>query len=283
MRVLHQTPAYRNGFAMPMVLVLALVAGIMAAVVLDRQAAQRQTISRQLNGYGDTHFERGVREVVGQWTDSLIGQPIEKLLGPDGHAMDIERPDGSMVAIYLFDGQGSVLTEIAGLNESDAVDALGVMQELEHQSRGKPDPALVRPVGPVRVSISSAPGEVLDAVFSYAKGGKSAHRSVQSILSARKRGDLTDIDLNSALDSADLNPEQKNTARRLLIVKPELWNMVVDVYPPGANAPAARYGGRFLLSSFGAGGATAGRTTSMVSLGKFLWWQPLPIHDDGPN
>lgn len=278
------TATSRRGFAMPMVIILALVAGILATVVLERQAAQRQTYSRQLNGYSDTHFERGVREVVGQWTDSLIGQPIDKLLGSDGHAMDIERPDGSMVAIYLFDGQSSVLTELAGLSESDAVDALGILQELE--SRGKADPGWVRPVGPVRVCVSSAPAEVLDAVFSYAKKGKQARRSVQALLDARKKGEVTEADLNTAIESADLSPEQKNTVRRLLVLKSELWNMVVDVYQPGTAGPAARYGGRFLLSSFGAGSAgssPAGRATSMVSLGKFLWWQPLPINDEGPN
>lgn len=275
----------RRGFAMPVVIVLAMVAGIMAVVVLERQAAQRQTVSRQLNGYVDIHFERGVREVVGQWTDSLIGQPIEKLLGPDGHAMDIERPDGSVVAIYLFDGQGSALTEVSGLSESDAVDALGVMQELKARTGGRVDPGWIRPVGPVRVCVSSAPPEVLDAVFAYAKGGKIEKRAVQSLLNAQKRGEVTDVDLNTAVDAAGLTPEQKNTVKRILIVKPELWNTVVDVYQPGSSGLVARYGGRFLLSNFGAaaGGGAPGRSTSMVSLGKFLWWEPLPLNDDGPN
>jgi hypothetical protein len=277
---------FRRGFALPIVIVLALVVGIMAAVVLERQAYQRQVVARQLFGYQDTHFERGVREVVGQWTDSLIGQPIDKMISSDGHALDIQRPDGSLLSVYLFDGQGSILTELNGLSQADAADGQGILDAM-HVKNPKPDLSDVRPVGPVRVCVGSASADVLDAIGTYAKGGKSARRFVESLLDARKKkGELTDSDLGTAMNAADLTGDQQAIARRLLVLKPELWNMVVDVYQPtarGGGDLVARYGGRFLLANYGGGGGNTGRQTTMVSLGKFLWWEHLPIEEETPH
>ena len=100
-----------RGFAMPVVIVLAMVVAIMAALMLERQAAQRLAVQRQLNQYRDHHFQRGVREVVGAWTDTLGGQPIEKMVDIDGHALDIAMADSGWLSVYLYDGQGSTLSD----------------------------------------------------------------------------------------------------------------------------------------------------------------------------
>jgi len=280
-------PPRRRGFALPIVILLALVAGILAAVVLERQSYQTRVVSREISSYQDTHFERGVREVVGQWTDSLIGQSIDKLLESDGHALDIERPDGSVVSVYLFDGQGTALSEPTGLNDQDAKDAEGVYEALAGGPRGKHRrhkdvERFVRPVGPVRVFVASAPREVLEAIGTYAKEGKSGRRFADSILDARKQGDVTEADLNTAMSMADITVEGRAVVQRLIVFKPELWDMVVDVYTPGKGGGAldARYGGRFLMP---VQGFNAGRSSTMASLGRFLTWEPLPIDEESGN
>jgi hypothetical protein len=275
-----------RGFALPIVLVLALVTGILAAVVLERQSYQRRAVSRQLAAYQDTHFERGVREVVSQWTDTLTGQPIEKLLDEDGHALDIERPDGSVVSIYLFDGQGTALSEPSGLVEQDVKDAAGVLERLtERLGRRRlleSGAEFVRPVGPARVCAASAPREVLEAIASYAKGGKSGTRFADSLMDARKDDDVSEADLNTAFSAGDLSTEERAIAKRLLVVSPELWNTVVDVYVPGAvgGGLVARYGGRFLMQNAATGNW---KNSTVVSLGKFLSWEALPVGDEGMN
>jgi hypothetical protein len=271
----------RRGFALPIVLVLALVTGILAAVVLERQSYQRRAVTRQLTSYQDTHFERGVREVVSQWTDTLVGQPIEKLLDEDGHALDIERPDGSVVSIYLFDGQGTALSEPAGLVEQETLDAAGVLERLREvvgrRRLLESGSEFVRPVGPARVCAASAPREVLEAIASYAKGGKNGSRFADSVMESRRDEEVSEADLNTAFSAADLSVEERNIAKRLLVVSPELWNTVVDVYHPREGL-MARYGGRFLLQS---GGNANWKNTTVVSLGKFLSWEALPIEEEG--
>ncbi len=272
--------ASRRAFALPVVIVLALVAGILAAVVLERQAMQRQVVAREVASYQDTHFERGVREVVGQWTDTLFGQSIESLLEDDGHALDIERPDGSVLSIYLFDGQGTALSEPSGMNEQESEDAAGVLRELKKSLGGRKArrdyDEFFRPVGPPGVSVALAPREILEAIGQYAKGGKSAKKFADSLLEARRGGEVAESDLNTAFSAGDLSVEERAVARRLLVLKPELWNTVVDVYEPRREGLvlARRYGGRFQAAS-----QSAQRGSTMVSMGKFLTWESLPIEE----
>src|SRR5205085_6428365 len=151
----------------PVVLILALVSGIIAAVVLQRQSTQRQVVEREVRGYKSRHFERGVREVVSAWTDTLAGQPVDKLVDADGHALDLAMPDGSYAAVYLFDGQGSIVTDPAGMTEQEKADAWGILQQLRLIGGETPKPSWVRPVGPVAVCIANADPEVIESVAAY--------------------------------------------------------------------------------------------------------------------
>ncbi len=265
----------RRGFAMPIVILLALVVGIMTAVMLDRQSAQSLTVQRELHGYRDHHFSRGVREVVGQWTDTLSGQPIQNLVQPDGHILDIQAADGGLLSIYMFDGQGAALADPTGLTDQDRTDALGVLQALSDGTGGNPDPASLRSVGPLKISVASAPQEVLEAMANYAMGGgRNGRRFADSLVKARASQDLAQADVQTAESAADMTAEQRQILDRVLALKPDLWNMVIDVYPAGAREPSVRYGGRWASSSARGGPA-------LSTLGKFLSWEELPLHDDG--
>lgn len=271
----HAAARHARGFAMPLVVIFAMIAGVIGAIVLHRQASQSYVVERQVHSYRTTHFERGLREVVGAWTNSLVGQPIERMIGEGGHTLDLELPNGGWASLYLFDGQGSLVSTPAGLTEQQRADMAGIMQQLEGITGGDVDPAWFRPVGPVRVSAATAPPEVLEAIAAYA-GSRNPRRLSQSILDARESGDLTQPDLETAYNSAGLNPEQRNIMNRLLLLRPELWAMVVEVFEEdsrGQPVLVARYLGRFSLPA--AGGARA--TMSLSSLGQFLSWEELPL------
>lgn len=262
---------------MPMVIIMALVAGIMAAVLLERQANQRQVVERQIASYKAHHFERGIREVVGQWTDTLLGQPLEKLVDEDGHALDLELPGGGLAAVYIYDGQGTAMSEPTGLNEEEQQDAAGVLQALADLTGGNVDPSWLRPVGPVRVSAATAPQELLEAIGSYASGGRAGRRFAKLLVEARNSATLTQADVQKAITDSGITAEEQAIVTRLVTAKPELWAMVVDVYDPEQpqrdGGPSVRYGGRFLLPT--SGGARV--TTALQSLGKFVSWEELPI------
>lgn len=272
------TPAGARGFAMPIVILLSLVVGVFAAMLLERQAAQRLIVERQIRSYASQHFERGIREVVGAWTDTLAGQPLDRLISDDGHVLDLELPGGGLAAVYMFDGQGTMLSDPRGLTAEEKEDTFGLLDTLGQILGGATDPGMFRPVGPVRISAASAPPEVLEAVATYASGGRaSVRRFVQTIVEAREGLGLTEADLETAQNVAGISAEQRPVVTRLLTARPELWAMIVDVYDPerpmADGGPTVRYGGRFILP-VGGGARVA---TTLQSLGKFLSWEELPI------
>jgi hypothetical protein len=265
-----------RGFAMPLVVVLALFVSIMVAIVIGRQSSQGLIVERQIRTYKQSHFERGLREVVGAWTDSLLGQPLRELIGEDGHTLDIEMNDGGWASVYLFDGQGSLVSTSAGLTEQQRADMAGVIEALAAITGDHVDPSWFRPVGPVKVSLMTAEPEVLEAIAAHA-GSRTPERMAASILEARARGELLQPDVETAYNAAGLGPEQRTVANRLVALQPELWAMVVEVYDPqriGEHGPLqARYLGRFTLPV--SGGARA--MVSLNALGKFLSWEELPL------
>jgi hypothetical protein len=263
----------RRAFAMPIVIILSLVVGIVAAVLLERQTAQALTVHRELNNYRDHHFKRGVQEIAGAWTDTLAGQPIANMIAEDGHFMDVQAGDGTFLAAYLFDGQGSALMDPTGLTEEERTDAGGILQELALLVGNNPDPSLLRSVGPVKICVASAAPELLEAVGNYATGSRNGRRFADSLTRARARAPLTPADLDTAQGEASMTPEQRQVLQRLVTVSPELWMMVIDVYKPGEGSiPGVRYGG--LFSPPGSGSRAA---NTLRSLGKFLSFEELPV------
>ena len=79
------------------------------------------------------------------------------------------------------------------------------------------------------------------------------------------------------MNAADFSPKQREAVNRLVTVTPELKAVIVDVYevtPDGRGTTLARrYGGRMLMAGVGKVAVT------MQSLGRFLSWEELPLHD----
>jgi hypothetical protein len=265
-----------RGFVMPVVILLTLVVGFMSAVLLQRISTQDLSVRRELEAYRSKHFERGVREVVGEWTTSLIGQPLASMVDEEGHALDLQLPDGSVASVFIFDGQGAVLAEPQGLTDEQRHDGAGIIRALHVISGGHPSPSWFRPVGPLRVSAMGAPEEVLRAIGMYATRGRGGSGFAAALVEARHGSEeLQQADLDRATTADEMTPEEKQVVNRLIALKPEVWGMVVEVY--GARGDLqARYAGRFTLP----GDASKGMG-SLQTLGKFLSWEALPLEDEG--
>lgn len=263
---------YENrAFALPLVLLLALVASIGTMMLLDRQSAQTRMVERQIQGYRDRHFERGVREIVGQWSDTVGGsQWRQRVDKSNGHALSIALVDGSVLEVYLFDAQGSILTDPSGKESSQVELARTVAESLGQDTNWNPDPVLLRPVGPVAVSALAAPAEVLTAVARAARAREPA-RFADAIIRARDDLELSESEWQTALGLADPTAEVRTALAQMVTINPTLVGVVVDVYAQGASGPTLRYGGRFDVQAPSASGGL------VQSLGKFLTWEELPV------
>lgn len=272
-------PRCQPGFALPMVILLAMVVGLMAAVMLERQGAQRLSVARQLSTYRAHHLGRGVREVVSAWLVSITGQPIENMLGPGGLVLTITTPERQTIQVWMEDGQGSALTDLSGLSGDDLAAARALRDHLETLDRGRIDPAWVRAVGPVAISAKSAPEELVRGLALVVTQMKVRATSfTRSIREAREDGDISEADIGQAAEHAGFSPEQKTRMMRLLTAKPDLW-LVRAAFsspdrPTDPSRVVSRYEGRVQLG--GAGVAALG-SGLMQSLGSFLSWEERPV------
>jgi hypothetical protein len=271
--------ARHPGFALPMVILLAMVVGVMAAVMLERQSAQRLAVARQVSSYRSHHLGRGVREIISAWLVSITGQPVENMLGPGGLVVTITTPDRQTIRVWMEDGQGSALTELAGLSGDDLATARALRDYLEGLDRGRIDPKWVRSVGPAAISAKSAPEDVVRGLAMVVAEMKvKATSFTRSIRDAREDGQITDAEIGMAAEQASFSPEQKTRMLRLLTAKPDLWLVRASVFsadrPTDPSHEVARYEGRVQLG--GAGIAALG-SGLMQSLGSFLSWEERPV------
>lgn len=274
-------PNRRRGFALPLVVLLSLVVALVAGVVLQREATHRLLVSRQLASYRSHHLSRGVQEILSQWMRSIPGNtPMSRMLDDDGHALDLILESGERVSFTFIDGQGRVRTESVGLSGEERRDAEGIRNALLILTAGNPDPSLVREVGPVRISLASAPRPVLEALTRYAAPSQDSGPIVNALLDVQQTEDLTEAALNSALAQITLENDERTKLTGLLAVNPELWTVRVEVYGRGVLGMegdlVARFEGEVLSSSSqGSGGSMA--AAALAPMGAFLSWREVPI------
>lgn len=293
----------RHGFVLPFVLLLALVVAMFALVMTNRESVQRRSTARTLNDYVAEHLGKGVREVVGGWIKSLSGQPIEKLTEGDGHALDLTLPDGTTIAIYLSDGQGSLRESLGGLETSDAEWLQIMLDELEVSAEaqdwrslqaagaadgatGKPLEPLTRQAGPIQVSLQTVPPPVLLSILRAITGKDKVDAFVEEIERSREDGEVSEADLGTASASINLSAEERATLNDFITTKPELWRLRAEVRPTDASlrsgARPRAFAGLFTVPrEGGGGGVNAGTGKAMVSsispMGPFLEWNEVQV------
>lgn len=283
----------RRGYALPLVLLLALVASVVMAMVLDRQRTQTLSQKRQLDQYRDDHFAKGLQETIDAWMKSVAARPLAELLDDDGHALDMDLAGGVTLRLYAFDGQGSVLTEIAGLTGEARVTAAGLVDALSKLppelrnagsgfERGRLT-ELTRRFGPMAISVNSAPEAVLNAVVRYALGDSGAGDVVTSLLNARSEKVLAAPDLSDALAKIDADTAQRSTLSRILTTQPSLYRLEARLYRTrdGSSSdarPAAVYAGYTLIGSRTTQrDRTSNQTTRLTSI---FDWHRVPDQRD---
>ncbi len=284
----------RRGFALPLVVLLALVSSLVVAVMLDRSTTQARTVKRQLDGYRDDHFAKGMQEAIDSWMKSVATKPMAELLEEDGHAMDLELADGVILKLYVFDAQGSVLIDFGTLQGDSITDAQGVAmaysgisaQELQKASKaiaetelkirtaGRYTPVtLTRRYGSPAISVNSAPDPVLAAVANFAGGGDLVAELIESVNAARSAAPMGATELADLIAKIQTEPEIRAILQRLLTAQPSFWQVEARLYRTNQlSEPAAVYSGYSLIS--GRGNTSRDRTGGgMTRLSVILDWK----------
>ncbi len=252
----------RRAFAMPMVIMLALVSALAVAVMLQRQDAQMRTVQAILDGYTAHHSAFGVRAVVRKWLTMQKADDLSELAGTGGVAHRFALPDDVFVSVRVADGQGlpSVRTESLGALTLDYYTR--VRERVEAI-----DPGLLRDLGPPLISINAAPAEVLGALIEDEDEGP---RLADRFIKARERKPLTRDDTVDLLRRAGIEDVQQTQILALLTFEPSLWRLEAAVQTAARPEEVRRFD---MLVEVGQGGAKVHRWTEVI--------QPTPGEEVG--
>lgn len=273
----------RRAFALPLVLLLAMIVTLAGAVLLDMQTDTTRSVNRYAKVYEDHHLAAGMRELLDQWL--MTGGNLRERLEDDGEAFRLELPHGHQIRVLLEDAQGTVLRDLSTLDGPIARYAQRIVQTLEPLAQAREEVLrtgtlprgsagrdaqhdLFRMHGPVAISVNSASEAVLDAVAQASGDPSGAARLIREIRARVARADRTRgisaEDLASAIAESSLEPAHRRELSAILTAQPVLYRMTIEtrlgalstsptkrttalVLLPGPNQPAGS-GGTVVLS-----------------------------------
>ncbi|MBX3358180.1 MAG: hypothetical protein KF745_07110 [Phycisphaeraceae bacterium] len=254
----------RRAFALPLVMLLALLCGITAAILLELQSSARLAVDNQVRVYRRHHTSLGIRELVADWIRSTAGD-IPKSLDDDGRAFDLEAGSANYT-VYLTDAQGTALRDPTARGGSGGNIVREVARLLtDADSGGEP---LFRTAGPPAISVNSAPRQVLEAVATAAGAPRRAVPFANEIMQKRVDRRLVATDLADAARDAGLTNEQTGRILSMLTVTPELYRIEVRATRRGSSTEQSLQGG---LVQFPPTSSSPGASSVVI-----ISWEDLP-------
>ncbi|UYV13560.1 MAG: hypothetical protein NCW75_04575 [Phycisphaera sp.] len=220
-----------RAFALPLVVLLSMVATMAIAVMLERQGQQTRATVRQMRWTQDRHLERGVREIAGSWLTGA-SRRLNEIAKEGGHALDLNMEDGRTIRLDIEDAQGSVLSVFDGVSENELPFAQGAYDTI--QLRAGDQETLdrwTRTVGPAAISAVTAPEEVLAAAASPMIGDGQASAMARDIVLARE-GAADSVGtqwLRQVIAEYMTEMEDRRIMQRLLVAEPDLWRLRITV------------------------------------------------------
>lgn len=244
----------RRGFALPLVVLVSLVASLLVAFSLDRAMSQSLSVSRQVDRYANHHFTKGIETLIESFSRSVSGRQMSEMLDADGLAMRVVTDDGVGLRVSFFDAQSTVLEVFDGFGRDDRMMGEGALVRLIEGFGLEEVKASTRKFGPLAVSINSAPEPVMRAMLDAALLGDSVDRTLTTLMQARRaaaiEGAMTRDEFLLALDSSGLEPPMKARVERVITTQPIIWRFVVepDLDPSSSGGASVRYEGLAIIA-----------------------------------
>lgn len=220
-----------RAFALPLVVILSMVATMAIAVMLERQGHQTRSTIRQMRWTQDRHLERGVREIAGAWLTGA-SRRLNDIAKEGGHALDLTMGGGRTIRLDVEDAQGSVLSVFDGVSEAELPFAQGaydsvLMRAGDQQTLDR----WTRTVGPVAISAVTAPEEVIAAAVAPMIGDGQASALARDVVLAREDadGERGTQWLRRVIADYATEMEDRRTMQRLLVGEADLWRLRISV------------------------------------------------------
>lgn len=271
----------RRAFVMPMVLLALIVVGLSVGLAMTRFGAETRVVARQVRAYHEHHAGLGLQEAIGAWLRQQNGRQITEAIDPlDGHAMDIQLQDGSIVSVYLHDGQGTALGDLSALPPEQVNEGGVILKNLVSDLRADEYLAATRSVGPSAVSIATASEPVVRAVATAIAGDDGDELADELLRTRARAGKVTRQDITTATTTLGLSNDQRTAALRLFTTDVQIWAVVVELRGGSGldrGRLLSRYGG---LARLRVSTARRGQTSNPADFGSFLTWKDLGTDRD---
>lgn len=244
----------RRAFALPLVVLVSLVAALLVGFSLDRGLTQAYSVNRQVDRYATHHFSKGVEVLIDSFARSVSGRQMSEVLDESGLAMNVLTDQGVGLRVSFFDAQDTFLEVFDGFGRDDRmmgegelarlVEGVGVDAVREH----------TRKFGPLAVSVNSSSELVLRAALDAALLGDNVDRVLNSLLQARRSASngvsMTRDELQLALESAGVEPRMRARVERVVTAQPIVWKFVVEPDVPASSAGGTniRYEGLAIIA-----------------------------------
>lgn len=262
----------RRAFALPMVILLTLVAMLALGVILQRTGASSASINLQVRNYRQHHRNAGMQELVDRWLITIHGSMRDQIES-DGQAFSLEYPGGIRTNVSVSDGQGALLDDPRGIYGTEAeynAIAVDTIKRLLGPDRAADAPDYFRKVGPAKISINSAPREVVHAMALAIVPGREGERIAAELLSRRDRALLSQADIRSIALSQGAPAQEASAFDLMFTAEPTVW--FVEAVTISRGNILDHSGGLIEILS-DAGGAS---TTGLGSRSRFLTWDDIP-------
>ncbi len=214
----------RRGFTMLLVIGLMAMAATVIAFNLRRLTFRAGAVQRQLEQYNLHHEIQGVRDIVMLWlSNPAVRTELTEHAGSDEPAHTVTMADGLSVRVYVRDGQGTLLANLA--NTKDIAQQELMINALSRLPEDRPD--LVRRSGPLTMSFFAMPPEVIEAFVP-----DSDLAQVLKILQTDP--EVTRANINTKINELGGSIEQFNQIRNYLTFTPEVWGLDIVAFDPNA-------------------------------------------------
>jgi len=264
---------------LPVVILAMVVVAATAAVMLQRSVTVSYAVTRQIDAYRVQHGVRGLQEAVEAWLSQQRARTLPDVIDEDGFAIELIPGDGTRVALYFFDGQGTARANSLGVPEDVAPDVEAVAQEVEREYGIDRARRFLREVGPYQISINAAAPELLlalaDALAPSDRRQELRDRLAQ-VAELRERESIGQEGITSLVNAARLGGADRTRIVRILTPQPVLWEVVIVVRGDGVRAPLgelARYRTLVLVEPADATGGAFEQPSA------FLAWDELKRDD----
>lgn len=301
----------RRAFALPLVVLLLLVGGLTVGLLLERHGVSYRAIVRNVDDYKNHHRAAGIKECILRWLDTAHGR-VDQSLDTDGLAFTMDVSGEGHIDVFLFDAQGSTLSDPAALSGRRREIVEDIKFLIESVPAEQRPAGLFRPVGPPEICLNTAPDLLIRALCLAIIGEpEKANQAAIAIFDKRSTlglGAESDLGRNTssgagankstglsaatgaagaagapsappmganiadALRDISITERQRKEIASMLVVHPSLYECIVETRN-SSNVLLNKSSGLYKLDE---------SRSDTFKQGGFLTWDALPLEDTLP-